>query len=431
MVGLAVVIGGILLLDSTRVTDTEVAKVDENAPRVLCTEGTTVIKRSEERITLQKTFGSEIKSGDQIKTLPKSSATIFWSDGTFTRLSERATVSVNELASNPENDELNVEFAMEQGKSWTRVYKYLGEGSSVRATFDGGTKIAAVRGTAFEIDADSKMLRTESHAVDVSDLSGTRLKTVAEGKAVAFGDLHDVVGAKLDAAWRQSNLAEDARYSMEYANRVRDRIAKRYSETAALAKRVRNLHSPDGSPLLAVSFSGNALSVNVSTGAIGSPEERAAVLAELRKIYAESAALGNDVAAIASRESLRDTILTVAPENAKKRLVTDFARHQTYESWSDALSGDDESVLRIRKKIREYVRQGADEAELNRIESALPTERIDRFNAVMERLKARGFEELSKDDFFFKMIEGVGTPDAFGDRIRNAVQDQLSDTLIR
>ena len=77
-----------------------------------------------------------------------------------------------------------MDFALSEGKTWSRVYRYLSEGSRFQERFDDGKKIAAVRGTAFEIDTSSGYLRAESHAVEISDLSGKLLKTLPEGIAV-------------------------------------------------------------------------------------------------------------------------------------------------------------------------------------------------------------------------------------------------------
>ncbi len=51
--------------------------------------------------------------------------------------------------------------------------------------------------------------------------------------------------------------------------------------------------------------------------------------------------------------------------------------------------------------------EGADEAALGDLESSLPSEKIDLFNAKMESLKRRGFETLSREDLFFAPSEAV------------------------
>ncbi len=54
----------------------------------------------------------------------------------------------------------------------------------------------------------------------------------------------------------------------------------------------------------------------------------------------------------------------------------------------------------MRKKLREYVEMGANRSEIERLESALPKDRIDSFNATMESLRAKGFKELSNPELF-------------------------------
>lgn len=60
---------------------------------------------------------------------------------------------------------------------------------------------------------------------------------------------------------------------------------------------------------------------------------------------------------------------------------------------------------------------GANRSEIERLESALPQERIDSFNTVMETLRTQGFEELSDPNlfvspsksFFDQATKGVGS----------------------
>ncbi len=391
LVGVFLVIGGLLFFEASRITGTD---FPETAPYVLCTEGTTVVKRAESRLTVRKSERSDVFAGDEIRTLPHSSATVFWADGTFTRLAERSGLSVNELTSDSGRDSVAVDFSLLEGRAWTRAYRYLTGESFLRARFDDGRKIAAVRGTAFVLDADAETLRTESHAVDVTDSAGKLLATVPEGAAVEFTRLKAVLADVANDAWRRSNLRADAEYSAEYAKKVRDRLLREYSEGGTLAERVRKFFARGtGTPPLAVSFSGNSLVVTVSTGAFADSESRRETLAVLKQAYALSAVFDPDAATVLSKESLRDAILDLTPEGNRASVATEFARHETYDAWSAAAHGAD--VGRLRDKIREYVGRGADESVLRMLESSRAGSRVDRFNDAVDRVRENVFERLS------------------------------------
>lgn len=169
-----------------------------------------------------------------------------------------------------------------------------------------------------------------------------------------------------------------------------------------------------GSPV-AASFSGTSLSVSLSPEYAKLAMEGKIAYSEMLKAYEATAAFTSDVRTIRSRETLRDAILAGAPESEKAKLATMFARHETFDSWASGIA--EEEFLRIRKRLREYVDMGANRAEIERLESSLPKDRIDSFNAVMESLRSKGFKEFSNPDLFIspskslfdQATKGVGT----------------------
>ncbi|MDQ1343482.1 MAG: FecR protein [Patescibacteria group bacterium] len=410
MVGIAVVIFALLAFDSAGMPKNEKAEFN---PYVLCTAGRTVIKRPEGSVTLLADKNESVRQGDQIKTLRQSSATVFWSDGSVTRLSENTTIDVNELVNDRKTASTKVDFSLEEGKTWSHVYRYLSDDSHFRERFDDGRKLAAVRGTAFEVNADKGYLRTASHAVEVTDPAGKLLSTVPEGIAVSVRDLTALLDSALDSAWKDLNLVEDAKYSAEFAKRAREEVTSRMASLKGLP--------------VSLSFSGDTLSVRVSPDMAKTAQDGQSAYAGLLKVYETTAALPETAENIRSKEALRDAILAAAPESEKAKLATLFARHQTYDSWA-AKSISDEEFLSTRKKLHDYVSAGADAQVLENLELALPKARIDQFNATMDALKKRGFDTLSDPGWLVPSVdeaikEANSTADEAIEEANSAVED--------
>lgn len=229
-------------------------------------------------------------------------------------------LDVIELSYNRKTSSSKVEFSLLQGKTWSRAYRYLSEDSYFRQRFDDGTKLAAVRGTAFEINADKGYLRTSSHAVDVIDSKGKLLATVPEGVAVNVRSLQTLIHAVLDEAWAKSNVAEDSKYASEVIAKAKKDLTLRFAGMR---------ESP-----LSVAFSGNSLSIALSPEYTKLSAEGKIAYSEILKAYEATAAFANDAQTIRSKETLRDAILAEAPESEKARLATMFARHETFDSWA-------------------------------------------------------------------------------------------------
>lgn len=381
MAGIAVLIFALLAFDSAGMPTADKA---EFSPHVLCTQGTTIVKRSDKSVVLSAEKTADIFQGDQIRTRGGSSATVFWTDGSVTRLSENTTVNVSELVNGKDASSAKVDFSLVEGKSWSRVYRYLSDDSYFHERFDEGRKLAAVRGTAFEIDATKEYLRTQSHAVAITDPAGKLLVTVPEGAVVNVRNLQSIVNAALDSAWEDFNKTEDAKLAMEMAKKAQ-------SEMTAHLEALKNLP-------VSVAFSGGDLNVTLSPDYAQKAKEGKIAYQELLKVYQASAALKENPENVKSKEALRDAILAAAPENEKSKLATVFAVHETYDSWASL--SNEEQLLRTRQKLSEYIRAGADKEALKGLESSLPAEKVELFNSTMDAIKKKGFDTLSDPNLF-------------------------------
>lgn len=103
--------------------------------------------------------------GDKIKTLVGSQATIFWTDGSITRLSEKTALTISTLSVSKDLSSIQIRFDTESGKTWSNVIRALLPDSFFEQTYDHGSYVATVRGTVFELNLDKHYLHAVSHAV--------------------------------------------------------------------------------------------------------------------------------------------------------------------------------------------------------------------------------------------------------------------------
>lgn len=115
------------------------------SPYVLCTQGKTVLQDSSGKTTvLEAQQKQNVSAEDRIRTLASSAATIFWADGSVTRLGEKTNVSLLELRTDS-NGATQVEFSLNSGKTWTNLARALDPDSYFKERFDNDQKVAAVR----------------------------------------------------------------------------------------------------------------------------------------------------------------------------------------------------------------------------------------------------------------------------------------------
>lgn len=138
-------------------------------PYVLSTKGTTLIIR-DHLISLGEYKQASIIVGDKIRTLADSQATIFWPDGSVTRLGEKSSIKIYEMKAKSISEDIQIDFSLEQGKSWSNVIRYLYDASYFHERFNNETALATVRGTVFEINLDNQYVHTVDHSILVEDL---------------------------------------------------------------------------------------------------------------------------------------------------------------------------------------------------------------------------------------------------------------------
>lgn len=167
----------VLFFDFTR---TPALEMDATDPYVLTTKGTTTIER-DKVITIKEKEKFSLLVGDTVKTLPESAATVFWPDGSVTRLGEKTTIVINEVDVDTRKAEIRIDFSLESGKTWSNVIRYMFGESYFHQRFNGNHSLAAVRGTVFEVNLDKGYVHTVDHAISLTDQATGTDVTVAEG----------------------------------------------------------------------------------------------------------------------------------------------------------------------------------------------------------------------------------------------------------
>jgi hypothetical protein len=168
LVSLVAIVVFLLFVDVSQSKNMGIAK-ERISPYVLCTQGRTFIKSTNgTTVSLDPQQKKNIQTDDRIETIEASTATIFWIDGSITRLGEKTRISVLELK-NGQGDSTQVDFSISEGKSWSNLGRSLDPDSYFKQRYDNDQRVAAVRGTVFEVNVDKGYLRTESHAVTIQD----------------------------------------------------------------------------------------------------------------------------------------------------------------------------------------------------------------------------------------------------------------------
>jgi hypothetical protein len=162
--------------------------------------------------------------GDKIKTLPRSSATIFWADGSVTRLSEKTSITISSLQVSGDLSSVQIRFDTETGKTWSNVIRSLLPDSFFEQTYDNGTYVATVRGTVFEINLDRDYARAIHHGISIKNTKTNTNTEVLQGKAIQARNWKAIGKELVDTAWEKWNTDEDVIYMDKKLKKLSDTL---------------------------------------------------------------------------------------------------------------------------------------------------------------------------------------------------------------
>ena len=204
-------------------------------PFVLATKGKVLVIR-DRLITVEENKKEFLFVGDRIKTLD-STATVFWPDGSITRLGEKSSIVIHEMRAETANTDIRVDFSLEQGKSWSNVIKYLYGDSYFHERFNNETALAAVRGTVFEVNLDRKYIHTIDHAVSVEDIGNhTGSLFVVAGGVFDTETRKALAQNTIDEAWNKINSDADIIYLNERMESLKKEILQNFGKENYMEK---------------------------------------------------------------------------------------------------------------------------------------------------------------------------------------------------
>lgn len=393
-------------------------------PYVLSTKGKTLIIR-DKLITIEENKQEPILIGDKIKTLD-STATVFWPDGSITRLGEKSSIKIHEMRAKTANEDIQVDFSLESGKSWSNVIKYMFEDSYFHERFNNDTALAAVRWTVFEVNLDRRYIHTVDHAVSIEDIWSHTGSTFIVAGGVFDTDTRKVlIKNTIDEVWNQANNDADIMYLNERMETLKKEILGYTGQENYMEIFLQKIGLREANSSLEVLLTGNEtkwIQFENEMRVKGNSKK-------LMNIYQEFYGLGNTEKLISTKMKLRDLIIETAPEDKKQMFLDDFARSTLYDSWN-ALKIGTGSVEWLQKKLEEYMRQGANKELINTLENASKQEDIQNLNSTFEIAKEVIMENIGKRNLLEEVKKEMSTGtlekiNSTANSIRNSITDGL------
>lgn len=123
-------------------------RVDAALARLAALQDVVDVRPTPEAIYEAGTLGQDLEGGNQVRTGSPGFAEVAYRDGSLARLDAATTLTVTELATAPTSPDVQVD--LDAGRVWNRV-RDITE-SDGRYEVDAPVGIAAVRGTAFDVD---------------------------------------------------------------------------------------------------------------------------------------------------------------------------------------------------------------------------------------------------------------------------------------
>lgn len=350
---------------------------------MLSTKGKTLIIR-DKLIAVNENEQEPVFEGDRIKTLRSSAATIFWPDGSITRLGENSSVKIHEMRAKTANTDIRIDFSLESGKSWSNVVKYLFGDSRFHERFNDDAAVAAVRGTVFEVNLDKKYLHTVDHGVSVQGTINAMKEIMVVTDGVISTETMQILNKEdIDAAWNELNRNEDLIYLNERMDAVRKQILTQSSQTNRMDALLQKIGLKKTDSSLQALLSGD----EAEWTNLEQTMKKAKDTTKLLDIYQAFYGLPNTDTTINTKVRLRDMILESLPAEQKKNFLDDFARSTLYDSWSAEVLGTGSINGLLQTKLQDYVIQGANRALIDTLENAAKQERLRKINGILEDAK--------------------------------------------
>jgi len=258
-------------------------------------------------------------------------------------------------------DQRKVDFSLQSGKTYSRIFEYLRPDEYFQERYDGGNQIASVRGTAFEVNADSGYVRSLDHTVELTDVKKQISTFLSEGKAVSLSNSAMEFSQKLlDTAWEKFNSLQDQEALKKYIQS----LSEEFGNLAGV------LGSGSGK---IVDMSGYALSVGFDFGKLASGTLSPAQTSAIADFYYK---IGGLEVPQEAKNSLRSYLLTNTTGSEATLLESDFAKHSLYDLAAAQKAGNTEMVKQIQEMMQQYKVDDTVKKSLDSIKASLNLEEV-------------------------------------------------------
>ncbi|MDD2486988.1 MAG: FecR domain-containing protein [Candidatus Gracilibacteria bacterium] len=353
-----------------------VVDYDKVNPYILITDGNAIIKR-DKIIKITKGNKEDIFKGDKIRTLTKSTATIFWSDGSITRLGEKTSINITDLHFKKETSTSNIKFDIEGGKSWSNIVRYLDSKSSFTETYDNERLAATVRGTVFEINIDRNYVHAVDHSIVIKDNSNNKDYEIPEGKIrKGLGGLDFLTDKSLENAWVNWNRKEDFIYVNKLITDWRKKIGSSISDIKLkqsiddlLDGKTDNLKEVKG--ILNNSFNS---------------ENKQELNRFFVNLYQNVNSMPNDSSTIMLKANLRNEIIDSAKEEDKQEYIKDFLRLNMYDYIDSVNNNFSSSEQKLKGYINSYTERTLDKEYIRSLLKNFDEDSLKKINTIFDKI---------------------------------------------
>jgi ribosomal protein L29 len=380
ILGIFWVIISLLFIDASRFSEKSLNK-ERISPYVFCTQWTTIVSdENNASVTLEVYDKKNLTPGQRIRTNRSSTATIFWADGSVSRLAEETEIVVNELVTK-NNGATKVNISMNSWKNWTNTSRILDEESSFKIQYESGERVAAVRGTIFDINLVDGYVFTESHAIEITDEKGELITSIPQGKWLTIPrnttEKEVEIFTRAAKDWIESNSDLDTVLGTERAKKLQDAVEKLKNDT--YFERVQNwLRSlfwlKERIPPYSITLTNSGIKIDIETEKLSIKDRES-----LEQIYSQLTWLPSKVETVDSKQQLQEVLLWIGEAEAKERYNEWFARSNLYDSWELAKElrekkGEKAEILfqNAREKLKGHSEIEWIKNDIERLEKALP-----------------------------------------------------------
>ena len=321
------------------------------------------------------------------------------------------------------NEDIQIDFSLEAGKSWSNVVKYYFGDSYFHERFNNDTALAAVRGTVFEVNLDHKYIHTIDHAVSIEDIwSHTGSTLIVAGWILDTDTRKVLVKDTIDEVWNKVNNDADVIYLNEKMESLKKEILSSAGKLNYLHVFLQKTGLRKVDPSLDLLLDGNTKEWEQFENRM----KKWGDSDRLMDIYQQFYGLGNTEKLIDTRTRLRDLIIETATPDRKKVFLDDFARSTLYDSWSAIKIGTG-SIEGLQKKIENYIQQWADKQLIDGLKNAAQQDSIQKLNDsfeggkqdIIKVLGEKNLLEEAKKEISIEKINNAATD------IRHTITDEL------